>query len=716
MVSIPGYKIIGELGSGASATVYRAIQEGLAREVALKVMSPGLFVGDEFQARFLREAKIQASLIHPNLLQLFDAGVSGDTLYLAMELVGGGSLREFLDRHGALSLPKAIELCTGVAEGLACAHARSIVHRDLKPENVLLSDEGQVKVADFGLAKPESGGKTLQTAEGVMLGTPGYMAPEVIKNEAAGLLVDTYALGIILFELVTGRHPFAGEDAGSMLRAQLSEEAPSLASVRPDVPEELDRLYLACVASAPEDRPHSLNVVARRLQKSASLELASRSGSTVSTAADVTQHSSVRKPVAARRSRPIVKTVHRPSTGPANPAAIANVQPTLSRKLPVVVAGFALSITIAASLDFFATDDGSAIPASIELIAPITVGLRSVERDGLGALRIEATSSEEVRAILEYRRDSQRGRIQAGSDRSKVHRFRLGGISPYESVAVRVVALRPGGVEDPSEWSQVPSSMTLAQSLTQATTDIDLSSWYRQSERALARKASPSEIGKALQKLWIERTPLFHEFRKFQPIGSALMASTDISLADKISTYHSLARLALMNECFAYWRIPFRFPVDICLPDSFSGSGRQRLAGVKEIYKWSKSASPPPDSSGDFGLERLEFPSRRLQRGLRFGQANVRLERASTIKRAELVLAVRREPSMSVFTIEVNRKLTLLFRPPPTVQGTALYHTFDPRVLQNGANLFVIRLRLLSGNAVAESTQVNFLALLVDRE
>ncbi|MBI2943200.1 MAG: serine/threonine protein kinase [Candidatus Wallbacteria bacterium] len=266
MPVVPGYRILQELASGASGTVYRALQEQLGREVALKILAPGLFGAAETRARFLREAKLQARLVHPNLLHVYDAGFAGSRPWLAMELVEGGTLRDLLIRRGRLPQHEALALALGIGHGLAAAHQSRIIHRDLKPENVLLGDEWTPKVADFGLAKQLGAGHTLQTAADRVMGTPGYIAPEALLGAPASEAADIYALGAMLHEMLAGRKAFRGETAQEILQSQVAGSATPLSEELPGCPGRLEELLLDCLSGEPGKRPPAVSVVIERLE------------------------------------------------------------------------------------------------------------------------------------------------------------------------------------------------------------------------------------------------------------------------------------------------------------------------------------------------------------------------------------------------------------------------------------------------------------------
>ncbi|MFP5345811.1 MAG: protein kinase domain-containing protein, partial [Actinomycetes bacterium] len=204
------YTVESRIARGGMATVYLATDNRLDRDVALKVMHPHLADDEQFVARFHREAKSAARMSHPSIVAVYDQGTDDGAVYLAMELVPGRTLRDLLDERAPLPPGEALDLLAPVLDALAAAHRAGIVHRDVKPENVLLTEDGGVKVADFGLARAASSAHT-GTSTGMLIGTVAYLSPELVLRGIADARTDVYAAGIMLFEMLTGRRPYVGE-------------------------------------------------------------------------------------------------------------------------------------------------------------------------------------------------------------------------------------------------------------------------------------------------------------------------------------------------------------------------------------------------------------------------------------------------------------------------------------------------------------------------
>lgn len=253
------YRIERLLGRGGFASTYLARHEATGQRVALKRLHPHRQDDAEFVGRFHQEAELGLRLRHPNLVPLVDPGPR-EGFWLAMEFVEGQRLDERLAAGPPFSLEEVRALALGLAEGLAYAHAHGVVHRDLKPANIMLTPEG-VKIMDFGIARVMDA-ETLTTTY-AFLGTPRYAAPEAQRKTTVGPAADRYALGIILFELLTGRPPFQGETPFDLLDQHRNRPLPDLADLRPDLPPEWIRLVTRLAAKAPDERPEDAEVVNR---------------------------------------------------------------------------------------------------------------------------------------------------------------------------------------------------------------------------------------------------------------------------------------------------------------------------------------------------------------------------------------------------------------------------------------------------------------------
>jgi serine/threonine-protein kinase len=245
------YLIERQLASGGMATVFLALDQRLDRQVALKVIHPHLANDLSFQEKFVLEAKTAARLSHPNLVNVFDQGTDGQTTFLVMEYVSGITLRDALKEYGPLPAIRALEMLAQILSGLATAHRAGILHRDLKPDNVLLADDGRVKLGDFGLARAISE----QTNGGDLVGTIAYLSPELVTRGQADARSDVYAAGILLFELLTGRQPFEGEQAVQIAYQHANSTVPAPSTLAPETPQAIDKLVAWSAAKDPNDRP-----------------------------------------------------------------------------------------------------------------------------------------------------------------------------------------------------------------------------------------------------------------------------------------------------------------------------------------------------------------------------------------------------------------------------------------------------------------------------
>ena len=261
------YEILRKLARGGMATVYLASDRRLTRTVAVKVMHDTLGDDADFVARFDREARAAARLSHPNVVSVFDQGMDGGRPYMVMEYVEGSTLRHVISREAPIDPARALDLLLPVIGAVAAAHEAGIIHRDLKPENVLSSDRGQVKVADFGLARAVTA--QTATATGMLIGTVSYIAPELVTKGKADTRCDVYALGVMLFEMLTGRKPHTGDSPIQVAYSHVHNEIPAPSSQmtsswrdsRNGIPPYLDALVTTAAARDPQTRPRDARVL-----------------------------------------------------------------------------------------------------------------------------------------------------------------------------------------------------------------------------------------------------------------------------------------------------------------------------------------------------------------------------------------------------------------------------------------------------------------------
>ena len=280
------YQLIRQMAAGGMATIYEAIDTRLDRKVAVKVMHPHLAQDEQFVERFIREAKASAALSHPNIVSVQDQGWNqhgSPAVFLVMELVEGHTLREYLNEQGALSIEAGIKFLLPVLSALAAAHKMGIVHRDIKPDNILISKEGRIKIADFGLAKGALLGTTMTAESSIVLGSVSYLSPEQVQRGIADARSDVYSAGITAFEIFTGEKPFAGDEPIQIAYMHVNERVPLMSTKRSGIPPELDQLIYRATNSDPDARPRDggefhqvLTSIAQALdpnQKQMSLEL-----------------------------------------------------------------------------------------------------------------------------------------------------------------------------------------------------------------------------------------------------------------------------------------------------------------------------------------------------------------------------------------------------------------------------------------------------------
>ena len=263
------YRIVKELGKGSMGVVYQAHDPQIDRLVALKVMRPDRVASEAFLHRFMKEAKAIGRLSHPNMVVVYDVGEDQGTVYIAMEFLEGKPLNEII-AIDALQPDEIVDLGVQVAEALDYAHRKGIVHRDIKPSNIIVQPDGQIKITDFGIAHIEDPEATQQTQAGEILGTPAYMSPEQVLSQPVDGRSDLFSLGVILYELATGKRPFRGENLAAMFRNITGEDPLAPSKENPALAQDLSQIILRCLAKGPEKRFATGKELAEALRRTGS--------------------------------------------------------------------------------------------------------------------------------------------------------------------------------------------------------------------------------------------------------------------------------------------------------------------------------------------------------------------------------------------------------------------------------------------------------------
>jgi predicted Ser/Thr protein kinase len=245
-------RVVGEIGSGGMAVIYKAIQEPLDREVAIKALKPSIALDSQFAARFEREARFMASLQHENILHVYDFVKDSGSLYIVMEYVQGIDLYDLLQLSPRLPLEVAAIIALQVARALDYAHFRGIIHRDIKPANVIISHQGEVKLMDFGIARDHALADLTEAGTGV--GTPSYMSPEQILGDKLDFRSDVFSLGIVLYQMLTGRKPFMEDEARTVMQKIRLDRYTSARRVAADIPSSMERILARCMEKLPANR------------------------------------------------------------------------------------------------------------------------------------------------------------------------------------------------------------------------------------------------------------------------------------------------------------------------------------------------------------------------------------------------------------------------------------------------------------------------------
>ncbi|HEY3549434.1 MAG TPA: Stk1 family PASTA domain-containing Ser/Thr kinase [Gaiellaceae bacterium] len=405
------YRIQRKLGAGGMADVYLAEDQELGRRVAIKILNGRHANDDQFIERFRREAKNAAALNHPNIVSIYDRGEAEDTYYIAMEYLDGRTLKELIVGRGAAPINVAIEYARQILSALRFAHRHGIVHRDIKPHNVLVDGEGRVKVTDFGIARA---GTSQMTETGSIVGTAQYLSPEQAKGGEVDPRSDLYSLGIVLYELLTGKTPFDGETPVEIAMKHLSHAPKPPSKLRSDIPRELDMVVLRALAKDPDERYQSADEMEADLERVA--RGANVAAATVDTATQVLR----RPPTAAVAESATAATMVAP---PAAAGTRVMPQPVVAEEEEyeerggperplwpwLVAVGFIVAAVIAG---FFVWQElsGSAkqVPVGLYLNQPVAQAKRQISVQHLHP-HVQHGSSERYRKGIVFKQDPGAG-------------------------------------------------------------------------------------------------------------------------------------------------------------------------------------------------------------------------------------------------------------------------------------------------------------------
>ncbi|BDH56484.1 serine/threonine-protein kinase [Tsukamurella sp. PLM1] len=370
ITEIAGYRVVRQLGAGGMGQVFLVQHPRLPRQDALKLLDAGVSRNDDFKSRFLREADLLAQLSHQNIVTLYDRGQFEDRLWITMEYVDGTDAAELVKAHGALDPTLALELVTGAGAALDYAWRKQrITHRDVKPANILLGVDGAelevVKLADFGIAKA-AGEATSLTSTGITVGTMQYISPEAIEGEDLDNCADIYSLGCTAFHLLTGQPPFTGKSITALMNAHLTQDAPSVGEVAPQLPSELDAVFAKVLAKSPGDRYQSCAEFVDALRAALEDQLGDTRAIVVPA-------------VPKREIAPDAVTELRPATGQTEaeatqlrPAAEPAAPLRKSRVVPILAAVVAVLAVAATGLGVYVSRSGEGEPPAAAVTSSMT--------------------------------------------------------------------------------------------------------------------------------------------------------------------------------------------------------------------------------------------------------------------------------------------------------------------------------------------------------
>jgi serine/threonine-protein kinase len=401
------YRIQRKLGAGGMADVYLAEDQELGRRVAIKILNSRHGNDDQFIERFRREAKNAAALNHPNIVSIYDRGEAEDTYYIAMEFLDGRTLKELIVGRGAAPINVAIEYARQILSALRFAHRHGIVHRDIKPHNVLVDGEGRVKVTDFGIARA---GTSQMTETGSIVGTAQYLSPEQAKGGEVDPRSDLYSLGVVLYELLTGKTPFDGETPVEIAMKHLSTTPKPPSALRPDVPRELDMVVMRALAKNPDERYQSADEMEGDLERVA--RGAKVSATTMDTATQVLRRPAAAAAVASATAATMIAPS--PAAAAPPPAVVAEEEEYQEGDgRPIwpwlVAAGFIIAAIVAGFFVWQELSGKTQVPVNNYVNEPLATAQQQIHAAGLGPPVVNHGPSDRFKKGIVFKQDPSAG-------------------------------------------------------------------------------------------------------------------------------------------------------------------------------------------------------------------------------------------------------------------------------------------------------------------
>ncbi|MER1955939.1 MAG: Stk1 family PASTA domain-containing Ser/Thr kinase [Solibacillus sp.] len=398
------YKILQVIGGGGMSNVYLAHDIILNRDVAVKILRYDLSNEEELHRRFQREALSATSLMHPNIVSIYDVGEDGDMHYIVMEYIKGKTLKQYIQEFSPLSSARSVHIMKQLTSALDHAHENGIIHRDIKPQNILMDEEGNVKITDFGIAT--SLGATSYTQTNSVIGTVHYLSPEQARGGLATMKSDIYALGIVLYELLTGELPFSGESAVSIALKHLQAETPSVREFDATIPQSVENIVLKATSKDANHRYESAEAMQEDLETCLSLNRMNEPKFAPPLDDDVTKLIPIIK-----EPKPAQPHVQKPSTGvteqtvlmeKTNPTPTAPQQPEVKKKpkkkWPIIVGVLALFLIAGIAAAFMLTPNKYPVPGVVGM--PLDEAIAEIEKAGFVVGKQEERNAEDVEVGL----------------------------------------------------------------------------------------------------------------------------------------------------------------------------------------------------------------------------------------------------------------------------------------------------------------------------